>query len=185
MPEGFQAVHSRLYRSRGYAREHKCIGCGGQALDWAYQYSAGSSELVLEGRRYSSNLDDYAPMCRSCHSAFDRQQDIEMAERVRSQASAVPREKRVAAGNAFAARLKSDPEFAAEMKVLRDRSTRMGGAATAKKFREDPEYRLTHANRLRKAALKQYKCTECGYVNNAGTVARHQKKLQHEGREGS
>ena len=181
-----QAVHTRLYRSRGYAREHSCVGCGRQALDWAYQYSAGPDELVSPtGRRYSNSMDDYAPMCRKCHMTFDREKDLEMAERVRESARSVPREVRVAAGEASARRLREDPEFAAEMKVLRDRSARMGGAATAKKFREDPEYHLIHADRLRKAALKRYTCTECGYTNNAGTVARHQKKLGHEGREGS
>ena len=181
-----QAVHTRLYKSRGYAREHSCIGCGRQALDWAYQYTAGAKELVsTTGRRYSNDLDDYAPMCRRCHSRFDREKDLEMAERVRESARSTPREVRVAAGEAFARRLREDPEFAAEMKVIHGRATRLGGAATARKFREDPEFQAKHTERLRNAALKKYTCTECGYTNNAGTVARHQKRFNHEGREGS
>src|SRR5690625_1375613 len=130
-----QTIHTRLYRSRGYAREHSCVGCGRQALDWAYQYSAGPDELVSPtGRRYSNSMDDYAPMCRKCHSRFDREKDLEMAERVRESARSVPREVRVSAGEAFARRLREDPEFAAEIKVIHGRATRRGGAATARKL---------------------------------------------------
>lgn len=186
MPGVQREIHSQLYRSRGYAREHTCVGCGNQALDWAYQYSAGSSELVSpSGQKYSNSMGDYAPMCRRCHYAFDSEKDPEMREAQRIAIQNTPREKRVAAGDALAARLKSDPEFAAEMIIKWAPGSKRGGDALAKKFREDPEFRLVQADRLRKASLKKYTCTECGYTNNAGTVARHQKRLNHEGREGS
>lgn len=57
----------------GRADAHQCK-CGNQARDWAYQYTAGENELLSpEGWPFSTNPDDYIPMCRSCHRKFDNQ----------------------------------------------------------------------------------------------------------------
>ena len=71
-----QSVHSRLYRSKGAAKSHPCVGCGKTARDWAYQYPGGGQELVdASGQRFSESMEDYAPMCRACHVAFDAEKD--------------------------------------------------------------------------------------------------------------
>jgi hypothetical protein len=63
----YNAVHRRLRKYRGKATEHLC-GCGAQAQAWAY---VG----VRDGDRpYSTNLDDYKPMCWPCHVEYDRNQ---------------------------------------------------------------------------------------------------------------
>ena len=179
-----QAVHSRLYRSKGAAKSHPCVGCGKTARDWAYQYPKGSQELVdASGQRFSESMEDYATMCRTCHVAFDAEKDPAQKLRRDVASRSVDRATRKRAGDAFAERLKTDPEFSQEMKVVRDRATRLGGAATAERFRDDPEFREERSASLRQAALRRYTCLECGYTNNAGTVARHQKRLNHEGRE--
>jgi hypothetical protein len=58
MPE--DAFHQRLKRRRGSATAHACVGCGGPALEWAYQH--GGDPLDYDG---------YSPMCRSCHRKLD------------------------------------------------------------------------------------------------------------------
>jgi hypothetical protein len=63
-------VHNRLEKTRGKASAHRCVACGNQAADWAYN-NAGSDERVSKWGRYSLNLDDYSPMCRSCHIKLD------------------------------------------------------------------------------------------------------------------
>jgi hypothetical protein len=55
------------------------VGCSKKAKDWAYQYTATNELVTSSGRKYSENFEDYAPMCRSCHRAFD----IQMEPRLR------------------------------------------------------------------------------------------------------
>jgi len=65
------AVHERLKRERGKASEH-CCTCGAPARDWAYQGTTGEEKIEkYNGRKYSENLGDYLPMCRSCHLKLD------------------------------------------------------------------------------------------------------------------
>lgn len=99
-PSGAQAVHSRLYRAYGMARDRACIECGKPARDWAYQYSSADEQVDAFGQRWSENLDDYAPMCRRCHVNFDRRVDPAMAERVDAKHRAVDPELRRKAGRA-------------------------------------------------------------------------------------
>ena len=65
----YKAVHLRLRRERGRAREHSCA-CGKQAEHWAHV--RGENEICDDlGRLYSVDLQDYSPMCRSCHYKMD------------------------------------------------------------------------------------------------------------------
>lgn len=70
-------VHRRLRRTRGKASDHKCVSCGSQAHEWAYQntgdtqYAKSSDGVHWDSLPYSEDLDDYAPMCRSCHRKMD------------------------------------------------------------------------------------------------------------------
>lgn len=59
---GYSAVHWRVQRSRGKAKNHLCIECNDTADQWAYKYSTGFSE----------NIYDYDPLCISCHNKRDR-----------------------------------------------------------------------------------------------------------------
>lgn len=175
-----QAVHSRLYRSKGAAKSHPCVGCGKTARDWAYQYPKGGPELAdASGQRFSESMEDYAPMCRACHVAFDAEKDPAQKLRRDVAARSVDRATRKRVGDAFAERLKADPEFSREMEVVRGRATRLGGAATAARFRDDPEFRAERSAALLKASRRRYRCVECGYESTAGPVARHQRKTNH------
>lgn len=111
-----QAVHSRIYRRRGYAREHLCIACFGPALDWAYLYAAGKREKVtVSGQRYSEDIEDYAPMCRPCHWRLDSQNDPGLAAR---RAEGTLKGDKSAGGRATAAKANRDPAWAAKRRAL-------------------------------------------------------------------
>lgn len=58
----YQAIHARIVRRKGKAKEHFCAdGCGRRGYDWAYKHPTG----------YSTDPDDYVPRCRKCHMAQD------------------------------------------------------------------------------------------------------------------
>lgn len=69
---GYAAVHDRIERRRGKASDHACVGCGGKARDWAYDYKC-PDEVVWPERNlvYSHDVDRYQPMCTSCHRLQD------------------------------------------------------------------------------------------------------------------
>jgi hypothetical protein len=71
---GIAQAHQRIRESRGPASAYQCIGvCNGQARDWAYQHN-DPDELWSKhypARPYSLDPARYAPMCRSCHKAYD------------------------------------------------------------------------------------------------------------------
>lgn len=174
-----QAIHSRLYRAFGYARDYPCIQCGERALDWAYLYTAGDEEIRVDGQPpWSPHMEDYAPMCRRCHSRFDRENDPEMLQRIVNAAKAVPADVRRKAGEAFAERRRTDPAFRAQCEQQQHDAASLGGKA----LWQNPE----HASRLRaslmKGALQRWACDECDYVSNAGTVQRHLNRTGHLGR---
>lgn len=76
----YHAVHARLRRLRGPASDHQCV-CGAQANEWAY-VSDESDPLARvddQGRRYSTDLSKYFPMCTKCHYKSDR--DSHLGER--------------------------------------------------------------------------------------------------------
>lgn len=75
----YNALHSRLRRVRGRARDHVCAECGAQANGWAYQGGDPDermAEVSWHGRAFeapfTTNLDAYSPMCNGCHSRKDR-----------------------------------------------------------------------------------------------------------------
>lgn len=59
----YTAVHQMLYKKRGRAADYPCFICEKPASDWAYEQSGGLP---------FGNLDDYVPLCRSCHWMADR-----------------------------------------------------------------------------------------------------------------
>lgn len=54
------ALHKRIYRKHGRAKDRKCAKCSNQANDWAN----------VTGN-YSDDIKDYLPLCRSCHMKLD------------------------------------------------------------------------------------------------------------------
>ena len=85
----YQAVHYRVWREYGPAKDHLCIGCFKPATQWAYIGDETDPGRMTETtvRRsndrpvkvvvqvYSTNVDMYRPMCDRCHNEMDRQVD--------------------------------------------------------------------------------------------------------------
>ena len=70
----YMTVHWRLHAYRGPAKHHDCTACGEQAHTWAYTHN-GRPELYARDHNrtpYSPDLTAYAPMCFTCHRAYDR-----------------------------------------------------------------------------------------------------------------
>ncbi len=77
---GYSSVHSRLRRMRGLAANLLCIDCGLPADDWSYNHS-GVDEYEVETQgvnghtytlKYSTDITQYDPRCKSDHTTFDR-----------------------------------------------------------------------------------------------------------------
>lgn len=74
---GYQGAHLRIRNARGLPSEYKCILCGVDATEWAL--SADAEDLrygpCATGRKpmtaFSLRINDYLPMCRNCHRAYD------------------------------------------------------------------------------------------------------------------
>lgn len=66
----YEAVHARLCRDLGNARDHLC-GCGEQAAEWAYDHEDKDERVDDRGRPYSLDPEHYVPMCVACHRKKD------------------------------------------------------------------------------------------------------------------
>jgi hypothetical protein len=70
----YTAIHKRLTRARGAARQHTCVDCGGRAREWSYDNQDAHAVHGQVGRfvcAYSLDLDHYEPRCTPCHRKFD------------------------------------------------------------------------------------------------------------------
>ena len=72
----YEAAHGRVRRDKGHPTQYTCVRCPAQATEWALLAEASQILVQPEGKRmagslYSPNPDDYVPMCRKCHSAYD------------------------------------------------------------------------------------------------------------------
>jgi len=76
----YAGAHWRIRKTKGSASEHACIECGRTAEQWAYdgldpdEHSGPAGPGSEWTCRYSGKPEHYAPMCRSCHKAFDNEQ---------------------------------------------------------------------------------------------------------------
>ena len=72
----YNGVHARLRRQRGRAGDQTCE-CGRPAKDWAYDH-ADPDERRDETHNgpYSTKVEHYIPMCRSCHRTFDNNRRV-------------------------------------------------------------------------------------------------------------
>lgn len=70
----YSGAHRNVVLKRGFATEHECIRCSGQAAEWAYlHHDPCPHEIVHRGMRCSPDPMRYAPMCRGCHRRYDKQ----------------------------------------------------------------------------------------------------------------
>lgn len=69
---GNKAAHIRIRKLWGKATEHVCVGCGGEAHQWAYDGTDPTELPDPQFGRYSLHPEFYMPMCRSCHARYDR-----------------------------------------------------------------------------------------------------------------
>jgi hypothetical protein len=56
------ALHLRLKRLRGKAKEYGCVDCDGPALEWSQIHDTSGLDL----------WEHYEPRCRSCHINYDK-----------------------------------------------------------------------------------------------------------------
>lgn len=64
----YNGAHQRVRKHRGKASDHVCE-CGDGAEHWAAIHEA--CELVEQDMPYSADVNNYKPMCVSCHKAYD------------------------------------------------------------------------------------------------------------------
>lgn len=63
-------AHDRLRRWRGPASE--CVHCSSSGpYQWAYDREKAKKRLVEDGMPYSPDVNDYIPLCVSCHKRYD------------------------------------------------------------------------------------------------------------------
>lgn len=74
----YQGAHYRIRRTRGHARDYKCVDCDKQARDWSLRagtenvlYGAAHGSQGTNKSAYSVNPMDYEPRCGDCHKRYD------------------------------------------------------------------------------------------------------------------
>lgn len=84
-PVGYHALHARIRRTRGRANGYDCAHCGGEAHQWAYDHTDPNPLVGSTSKRhlvkYSLDVARYLPLCRPCHTRFDRDASIKAAAR--------------------------------------------------------------------------------------------------------
>lgn len=80
-PRTYEAAHGRVRALRGHAKIHGCVSCPNQATQWALKHDAEKIANNRPGTRmhgsfFSTRVEDYQPMCRDCHSAYDAKHDL-------------------------------------------------------------------------------------------------------------
>lgn len=64
------AIHRRIVKERGRAREHACVDCGEPAWHWSYNHTDPNEKTDDQGP-YGLTPEHYSPRCVSCHKKFD------------------------------------------------------------------------------------------------------------------
>ncbi len=64
----YKIVHQMLRKNERGA----CLHCGNQATEWAMKHDSLERLTDVNGRIFSSNIDDYEPLCVKCHRRADR-----------------------------------------------------------------------------------------------------------------
>ena len=203
----YEQVHAGLHWAYGRAAEFPCVRCENQANHWCYQYSAGDSVLFSPtGAPYSEDFEDYAPMCRRCHKAFDMSMEPRLIEAVRINGLGAARRnnERAKADPEWSAerarrmqesirkRREADPEFAEQYREAKSRAGKLGGYPSGKPWTE--ARRVAHAqmtadsrDRWKAGASKgghttkkvRRMCAECGRISTPAGMGNHLKRSGH------
>ena len=71
----YRTIHVRVAELNGSAKWEDCIHCGEYADHWAYYhwdaYEICQQDGYAKGRWFSTNLDNYKPLCVKCHRSYD------------------------------------------------------------------------------------------------------------------
>jgi hypothetical protein len=67
----YHMAHIQVVAARGKASTHICIGCAGQAKQWAYDHRDPNVMFSDLGSPYSGEVDHYIPLCVTCHRRLD------------------------------------------------------------------------------------------------------------------
>ena len=70
----YRQAHRRIEIDRGKASQYVCV-CGSTAEQWAYQHNDPNEQIgISKGKTapYSLDTNNYMPMCRSCHTSYDK-----------------------------------------------------------------------------------------------------------------
>ena len=150
----YKSVHYRCELNFGLAKSHLCIWCLGDAFDWAYLFTGEVKTCPHSGRPYSDRIDDYAPLCRSCHKRWDLIHDPVFAETMHLTG--------VAAGKR--------PKTAAHRVAL------------SKANNTSPEHFAALQAGATRGRARKYQCEGCTFVSNAGNVGKHHSQTGHGGK---
>lgn len=149
----YDAVHDEAKALWGPASALGCVVCWSNAQGWAYQHTAairGEEKRLPNGAPFSTDPEDYAPMCWRHHVALDNMFDLKKASRGGKVSRGFKLETLQENNRALSERYQNDAGFIAK------RSAQNSGAA---------KVRVT--------------CEVCGYESNGGNVARHQRSVRH------
>ena len=71
---GYDAIHRRLKIDLGFASEYSCVNCFDVADEWSlmHRQECDVHYDTHTGKPYSLDLNDYMPMCKSCHVKYDQ-----------------------------------------------------------------------------------------------------------------
>ncbi len=61
---GNKAMHARIVKNHGKAKNYKCVDCGKQAEEWSN----------IKDHIYTDKIEDYLPRCKKCHRKYDNPQ---------------------------------------------------------------------------------------------------------------
>lgn len=163
-PKTYDQVHAGLLWYWGKASEYRCDVCAGTARNWAYLYNTDNQIIDNDGRKYSENFWDYAPMCRSCHRKHDYRLDPELREAHRLGG------------------IKGGKASPIDVAALRERGRR-GGQTMKKRFANDAEFRerMSNLTRERMANAPKLVCTTCGLISIRPSMGRHLSSSGHAG----
>src|SRR6266404_6445547 len=99
----YSARHKRVVRNRGRAADQQCSRCSDPATDWAQRRGTDGE-----------NPEDYDPLCRSCHIAYDelisKRRPVAWTDEMRQEWSE------------RSSRLWNDPEYRAKRPVAKPRN---------------------------------------------------------------
>ncbi|MFF5020550.1 hypothetical protein [Micrococcus luteus] len=67
----YAGAHERTIYRMGPADRYRCALCPGRAREWSLLAEAAAVHLSPAGLRYSTDPEDYTPLCVPCHRAAD------------------------------------------------------------------------------------------------------------------